>query len=338
MRKLALPVGKCIPGMRTAEPIVNLQTGSVIVGQNQILTQIALNNLENFIHTEIWVYIDSWNDVWNVSEQLVRKYQDYTSAAKEVLTAPNITKNEINEIKTLAKGIEKDFKDNYSILGCVSLIREGDDTVYAHTMNVTFLAMLLARWMRYDRETLDKVCIGALLHDIGKIQLSKQLRNKQYDFLKEEYDEFKKHTILGYNQLKLIKEIDQDVVRSVLNHHERCDGSGYPLRLTAPNINKITKIIAIADEYDTLKRKYHVFKAIHIMQTEMMQQLDTQMVLIFCNNLANYYIGVFVELNNGDIGEVVFIHPECVHRPLIKIKDKFIDLYEHPELEIVTIE
>lgn len=337
MQKLCLPVSKCKKGMLTAEPIVNLQTGSVIVGQNQILTEAILHNLENFIHTDIWVYISPSKNVWNLSDPLAEKYEMYTDVVKEVFSLPNITENEVSEIKVLAEEIQDDFKDNASILGCLNMIQEGDGTVYAHTMNVAFLAMLLARWMKCERQMIDKVCTSALLHDIGKLQLPVDLRNKQYNFSKDEYVEFKKHTIYGHSMLSKIKGIDQDVMKAVLSHHERCNGSGYPLRLTAPNIARIAKIIAIADEYDTLKRKYHSFEAIHIMQTEMMHELDTEMVLTFCSNLMNYYIGVSITLNTGESGEVIFIHPECMHRPLVKFQDKFIDLYEHPELEIIAI-
>ena len=85
MQKIIIPISKCIPGMTTAGPIIDLKTGTTIVGQNQELTSEHIKNIQNFIHTDIWVYIDSFNKVWNLPSETIENYKKYTTALMTVV-------------------------------------------------------------------------------------------------------------------------------------------------------------------------------------------------------------------------------------------------------------
>lgn len=339
MQKIILPVSKCIPGMITAQPIVNLQTGTVIVGQNQILTESTLEMIQNFIHTDIWVYLDSFNKVWDLPSETIENYRKYSHALKSVLGNPKEgTSVDMDELENICDSITTEFNSNHVLIGCTNLMKSLEENLYAHSMNVAFISVLIAKWIKLDPELFPNLIKAALLHDIGCINLPFSPISQRESFDKDMQAEYEKHPIYSYNIVSKIKDIDQSVAKAILAHHERTDGSGFPLKITAPYINTLAKIIGLADEYELLRTKHHIFDTLKILQTEMISKLDTYMLLTFCQTIANYYVGVYVTLSTGDIGEVVFINTTNVYRPLVKVKNKYIDLMDWPSIQIVSVD
>jgi HD-GYP domain-containing protein (c-di-GMP phosphodiesterase class II) len=125
-------------------------------------------------------------------------------------------------------------------------------------------------------------------------------------------------------------------------HHERCDGSGYPLGLGEDRINKYAKIVAIADVYDamTAARIYRgplcPFKVISIFETEGLQKYDGKYILTFLEHIATTYMNNRVRLSNGKEGEVVFMNRNSLSKPMIKCGKTFIDLSKEPDIYIET--
>ena len=339
MQKVILPISKCIPGMVTAQPIVDMQTGVIIIGQNQELTKDNLQNINKFIHTDIWVYLDSFNKVWNLPPETIENYKKYSNALTNVignLASPD--DKSFKEFEELCDHLSSDFNQNHALLGCTNLIKQLDYTTYTHSLNVAFLSKLICRWTGIDNETSLNVTKAALLHDIGGINLAFDMINKTENLSFEERAEYEKHPIYSYNIVSKMHDLDSSVCKGILAHHERCDGTGFPLKLTSPYINNVAKVISIADRYELLRKRHHIFDTLKILLTDDLTKFDANMLLTFCNNIANYYIGVFVTLSTGEIGEVVFINPKCIYRPMIKINEKFINLYECPTITIVDIE
>jgi HD-GYP domain-containing protein (c-di-GMP phosphodiesterase class II) len=339
MQKIILPISKCIPGMVTAQPIIDMQTGATIIGQNHMLTEDNLDNLQKFIHADIWIYLDSFDKVWNLPPETIENYKKYSKALEATIghmaQSPDASSDRFEDIYT---HIVADFTNNHNLVGCTNLIKQLDYTIYTHSLNVSFLAMLICKWTHQDEELLINAVKAALLHDIGGINLAFDMINKTEQLSYAELAEYEKHPIYSYNIVSKIQELDPSIAKGILAHHERFDGTGFPIKLTATSINKVAKILAIADTYETLRKKHHIFDTLKILLTDGLTKFDPNMLLTFCNNIANYYIGVYVTLDSGEIGEVVFIHPKCVYRPIIKINSHYIDLYEVPSKRIIDIE
>lgn len=100
----------------------------------------------------------------------------------------------------------------------------------------------------------------------------------------------------------------------------------------------VCTICGYIHEGDAAPEKCPIFDTLKILLTEDIACLDTDKLLTFCNHVANYYIGVFITLSNGVIGEVVFINPKCIYRPIVKVNENFINLYETPSIGITSIE
>lgn len=339
MQKIIIPISKCIPGMITAQPIINLKTGTTIVGQNQELSEESISNLQNFIHTDIWIYLDSSEKVWKLPEETIENYKKYSEILMSVIgTKDTITEMKVEDFKTLCKDLPVTFSSNYSLIGCTNLIEQLDYNTYNHSLNVAFIAILICKWANLSSETTSLAIQASLLHDIGKLNLSFDGYSDPSTWTVDQRLEYEKHSIYSYNVVNKIKDLDPVVAKAVLGHHERCDGTGFPLHLTSPYINTVGKILGLADTYEMLHTKHHIFDTIKILLTDQLTGFDPKLLLNFCSNVANYYIGSFVTLNTGDIGEVVFIHPHCTYRPIIKINDRFINLYDEPSITIESIQ
>ncbi|WP_054742582.1 HD-GYP domain-containing protein [Cellulosilyticum ruminicola] len=341
MQKIILPISKCIPGMITAQPIVDLKTGSTIIGQNQMLTEEFLNTLPNFIYNDIWVYLDSFTKVWNLPDEMIEKYKKYSEALTAVLghfqdVAENHVDLNLDDFNKYCSQLSMDFKENYNLLGCTNLITQLDYSTYTHSLNVAFLAVLICRWCKLGKDLENLALQTGLLHDIGKLNL---LNPSTSDILSpNELIEYEKHPIYGFNITSKIKDLNPEISKAILAHHETCNGTGFPLRLSAPYISKLTKIISLADAYDTLHNQYHIFETLRILLEDELTCFDPELLFTFCNIIANYYIGVFVKLNTGEIGEVVFINPKCVYKPMIRLNGRYINLFTEKQYSIIDLQ
>ena len=341
MQKIILPISKCIPGMITAQPIVDLKTGTTILGQNQILTEEFLNNLPNFIYTDIWIYLDSFEKVWNIPNETIenyRKYSNVLSALLSTLNESSKTSSElyITDLNDLCKQLPIDFTQNYSLIGCTNLMEQLDYATYRHSLNVAFLSVLICRWCHLGEKFEEMAITAGLLHDIGTINLSAIPAERR--LTADELSEYEKHPIYSYNITQKIKNLDPEIGKAILAHHENCNGTGFPLHLSSPYISKLAKVIALADGFDLLRSKHHIFETLRILLEDEITTYDPELLLTFCQNIANYYIGVFVTLSTGDIGEVVFINPRCVYKPIIKINNQYINLFDEKNITITNIE
>ena len=132
-----------------------------------------------------------------------------------------------------------------------------DSYTNGHSTRVAEYSVMLAKQMGYTGEKLEQLQYAALLHDIGKIGVPREIINKTSRLTDEEYEIIKTHPVIGANILNEISEIP-DIAIGARWHHERYDGKGYPDRLKADEIPEIARIIGVADAYDamTSKRSY----------------------------------------------------------------------------------
>ena len=203
--------------------------------------------------------------------------------------------------------------------------------------------MLIGKWMKFSPSMIESLLLAGLLHDIGKMKIDPKILHKPGPLTPSEFEEMKKHPQYSYDLLKYHPEISLDVKVGILMHHERMDGSGYPYSVYGDNINDIAKVLAIADTYDAMiserpyKKKQSPFDVMKLIQEGVFGKMDTKMLLCFLNNVANYYLDVYVLLNTGQIGQVVAINPTCVYRPIIKVDNQYIDLLTERSITIVEL-
>ncbi len=338
MQKIIIPASKCIPGMITAGPVIDLKTGTTIVAANQELTPSQIKNILNFVHTDIWVYLDSFDKVWGLSKETIESYQKYSNTLIAVVKGLNDGElSAITDFEDFSNNIPIEFKANHSLLGCTNLIEQLDYNTYNHSLNVAFIALLICRWCNFDEHFTACAIKAGLLHDIGVLNLSFNPFDTKEPWTSDQKAEYEKHPIYSYNMVNKLRDLDPQISKAILAHHERCDGSGYPVHISAPYINQLGKVLALADYYETLKNKAHIFEILRTLLIDHITEFDPKLLLTFCTYIATYYVGTFVILSNGLIAEVVFINPNCVYRPIVKVNDEFINLYDDPSIDIVAL-
>lgn len=215
-------------------------------------------------------------------------------------------------------------------------MRHVDDLTFAHSLNVALICNVLAEWQGMSKEEIELATLCGLLHDIGKLVLPEEIINKKEPLTFEEREIFKKHPYEGFKILKS-KGVDPHIANAALMHHERCDGKGYPVGYSADKIDKYAKLVSIANDYDvttsskTDSKTPCPFSVIEMLEKEGLRKYDSFFVMTFLENIINSFISNTVQLNDGRIGEVVFVNKQHPSRPLIKCPNNtFIDLTKEP--------
>jgi HD-GYP domain-containing protein (c-di-GMP phosphodiesterase class II) len=250
---------------------------------------------------------------------------------------------DLTDIRTMSKEILDSFNDYGSILKSITNSRNIDEYLMRHCVNVALLSSMLGTWLNFSKTDLTLLTYTAFLHDIGKTKVNSNVLNKSSKLTKSELEEVKKHSIYSYELVKNIPFLDNSVSLGVLMHHERLDGSGYPLGLKEDKISTFAKIIGITDIFDamtsdrTYSKRQNPFKVLEIMQHDCMGLLDYNYLSTFIKQMANYYTGEMVNLSDGSIGKIVKIDLNNISRPLISVNSNFIDLNKEKDLFILEL-
>lgn len=337
------------PGMVLFEDIFNA-SGAVILCKDTVLDEryiekLALNEVEKVkirLSENNGLFAAKENEniksiydkkkIYEFREKYIGKVDEVTQVIKEIGRGGFVDIQHVNQI---SRHIIREFNTLSDVLNYLHLVRPLDDYTYSHSLNVSLMSIIIGKWLNLSEDEIDEIATAGLLHDIGKTKIADQLLRKPGKLTREEFEEIKKHTILGYMMLENVADATGNIKYSVLMHHEKIDGSGYHVGALDHEIPLFPKIIAIADIYDamTSNRAYRdkmcPFEVIKNFEMETFGKLDTKVLTVFLKNIANTYLGDYVELNTGEIGEIVFINPNRVWQPIIKFGDEYIDLSKH---------
>lgn len=226
-----------------------------------------------------------------------------------------------------------------SVFDMLQCMREYDNSTFAHCINVALICNVAARWVNMSETETRTATACGLFHDIGKLQIPQAILSKPASLTPAEYDIIKKHPLEGY-QLLQKQGIDEHVCNAALMHHERCDGTGYPLGLKGPKIDPFAKLVSIADVYDamTAARVYRgplcPFTVIELFEKEGLQKYEPQYIMTFLENVVNTYILNRCRLSNGQEGEIIYINKSNLSRPMVQCNGEYINLAEKPDLSI----
>ncbi len=249
----------------------------------------------------------------------------------------------MSELYALTSNVMDKIKSKSEIFTYLGFLESFDEGTFTHSNNVSLLCNIFGRWLGFNAQELENITVAGIVHDIGKTQVNQEILNKPSKLTPEEFEEIKKHTVLGYRIIEH-QEMPNEIKLAALMHHEKIDGSGYPTGAKDEQINKYAKIVAICDIYDAMtanrvyRKKILPFDVIKTFERNSYGQLDTRFLLIFIQNIAYNYIGSWVELSNGHEGEIVFINRNNLSRPMIKLNNQeIIDLSVNPDILITNL-
>lgn len=238
--------------------------------------------------------------------------------------------------------IIKEGRNGMHIFEMLHGIRNYDDMTYVHSLNVSLICSVFAGWLKMSKEETKILTQAGLLHDVGKMLITKDIISKPARLTEDEYEEVKTHSIKGYQVLKDLN-LDVRVKYASLMHHEKCDGSGYPNGFKSNQIEDFSKIVAIADVYDamTSNRTYRQaicpFDVVENFERDGFLKYDPGYLMIFLERIVQSYLHNAVRLSDGREGEVVMINKLSLSRPVIRCGNSYIDLSKEQRLSIDSI-
>ena len=184
----------------------------------------------------------------------------------------------VSQMRTISKmndDLQKAYIDSIEILR--HTVEAKDPYTKGHSDRVSEYAVLLGKKLNLSDEDIEKLRIGGLFHDIGKIGIPDSILLKESNLADEEYTKIKEHPIIGYNMLQHATMF-KNILDIVKHHHERFDGNGYPDKLAGSNIPYLARITSIVDSFDamTSKRSYRDSLPMDVVKSEILENLGSQ--------------------------------------------------------------
>lgn len=217
------------------------------------------------------------------------------------------------------------------------------DTLVRNSVLCAMTSYQLAKWNKFPEKDWLPIAMAGLLHDIGNVKVDQALLNKPSNLTSEEMQEMRQHTLYGFKMLEGSTSLNQGVWLAALQHHERIDGSGYPMKVKGDKIHPYAKIVAIADMYHamTSHRNYRKAESPYLVLEELhagsFGRLDPFYVQTFIERTTQFHNGVFVKLNDNRIGEIVFSDRNNPTRPMVSINGDIVNLAQKRQLFICEV-
>lgn len=249
------------------------------------------------------------------------------------------------DIKSIVDTILGMIYENNQTLYCMTELMGTDMYTYYHSAEVAILSMMVARSMGLNNTFIEKIGVGAMLHDIGKMNIDAAILNKIDPLTTEERELIKKHPQMGYDMLKESLNVSPISRQIVLLHHEKLNGSGYPLGLQSQEIPIAVRVVTMCDIFNAItsnrsyKPRLNADLALELLRTETVYELDREVFHHLLKVVNIYPKGSLVELTDGRVGMVIEENKMVQTRPVVQIvengqKKEIVDLMMHLTLFI----
>lgn len=223
---------------------------------------------------------------------------------------------------TVTSDLMKAINENEAIAVDINALKTSDEYTFKHSVDVATMSMIVAKKQGMSQQDVYNIGIAGLLHDMGKSKIPLEILNKPDRLTDEEFAIMKQHPLLGYQILKEKNEFAQTISFAVLQHHEKMNGRGYPMGVTADKIVPYAKILSVVDVYDALvterpyKKAFSQRTAVEMVMS-MSEELDLDAMKNFLASVILYPVDSTVELSNGEKARVVKNNPATALRPTV---------------------
>ena len=353
--------GELQPGMVIAKD-VHTKAGLLLLNSGEEVTADSIEKLKN--NDVSFVFIKekkdfekklgkpvSYSDERYSYYEKVQQSQDYkifrgkfSSGVVKLRGTLNriVDGNPDADLETTARKIMGDLimpEGSLPTFDLLSNLRRFDDVCFVHSLNVAMLAGLLAQWLGCSPKEIAIAQECGLYHDIGKLTIPSEIISKPGKLTDEEFEIMSNHPVAGY---EILKEMNANphVLNAALQHHQKLDGSGYPVPFNPKRIDPYARLIALVDIYDaiTSARSYRgmvcPFKVIQMFEDDGIQKYDAGMYTIFLRHIADNFIGTRVMLNDGREAKVLMTNKVYLSKPMVVSGSEFIDLSKRRDLYI----
>ncbi|MBU3170551.1 diguanylate cyclase [Clostridium estertheticum] len=229
----------------------------------------------------------------------------FKSADDALYRAKFFDKNRVESYTSIVEELKIDTEGEHidiitSIKTLISVINAKDKYTYGHVERVVIYSRLLADKLKVSEKNKKELIYGAYMHDIGKINIPKEILNKNMPLTPDEWEIMKQHSVNGVEIIKSVESL-KEIAPLILHHHERYDGNGYPDNLKGKEIPYLVRMLTVVDCFDamTSSRPYNIRKT----YKEAIEELKRCSGKQFDKEIADSFIEVIRE-NENRIGNV----------------------------------
>jgi HD-GYP domain-containing protein (c-di-GMP phosphodiesterase class II) len=326
--------------------------GTLLIGEGTVLLDSHIENLANFqikMEDIIAVPIDLPLPKRPASDSTAAAAKLKMKQASEHLSQIDhyVHHNGIVPIADVEEKVLpfiKEASERYNLFQVIFALKEQGDYRYKQIIGVAVLATTLGKRLGMKEEELALLMTAASLYDIGSITLPSALINKPEKYGVHDYAIMKQHTILGHKLLTESK-VDPRIAVVALQHHEREDGSGYPTGVKSEEIDRFSKIVALADVYMAMisdrpyRPAFTFFEVIEQIHEQILHnKFDPVIGLTFLDLLITKQTGCDVLLSDNRRGKILLTNVNYPSKPLIVLEDQeFLDLSKTDGISIKEI-
>lgn len=280
--------------MKLAQPIYD-ENERILLNIGTVLKENYIKRLYEMNVTEVYIDDESSQDI-----EITKVIDDRVKikGRKALRKIINDIKKEkyfsIDEVEKVVDEIIEEIYLNNDYLLYFGDLRVNSDAMYGHSLNVTVISIAIGSFLSYNKYDMQKLGLGAVLHDIGKASLNNDTAWKNP--LEQKDKDFCSHPELGYRLFRERTDVSPLTKYAVLAHHERIDGKGYPLGLFGENILIEAKILSLADAFDAMTsyRPYRTvmtpMEALDEINKNLGTQFDSYVGKLFMDMIKNEYV------------------------------------------------
>ncbi len=232
---------------------------------------------------------------------------------------------DIDGIEDMADGLIDSIVSNRNTLCMMTVLKSQDNYLYEHSVNCSVLMGIFARHMKLSIDIIHDLVTGAILHDIGMIEVPQDIIEKPGKLTPPEEKEMQRHIVVGRKILEKNRGVPAIAFEVCKQHHERLDGQGYMLKIHSHQINQYGRVGAIVDIYDALtsNRSYReAFSPAGAMK-KMLElgggHLDAKLVYQFIQCINIYPVGSLVQLDDSRVGVVHELNVFKKDKPKVRV-------------------
>ncbi len=326
-------------GMELTDDVFAANGTTILITKGGVLDEPKLTRLRKFLKSgsNVVVSLGAYKDMMTnkesfdpLSPEMLEQSTGYSILAGGVKGFMSTTKLVEDVSPEMANSIvdEMAFKINTidlaSLLQCINVPRPVEEQLERHITNVGLLNGMLGKWYGLPDTDIDELVMAGIVHDVGKTKIPSEILDAPRKLTAEEFEVIKMHPVYSEELLSRHEIFTQRVIDAAKCHHEKVDGSGYPLGLTGDKIPVFAKITAITDIYDAMVSK-RCYKGDNNPLTILAQfneggfiGLDEELTGLFVGKMATEFVGKKVLMNDQTIATITMVPPFDVGFPIVE--------------------
>jgi putative nucleotidyltransferase with HDIG domain len=322
-----IAVKELVPGMAIGEPVLSA-SGKVLLGKDVVIAPRTISLLTMWNVSHVFVSSEATSPSANsdpeqttvredgLTEEFTDFFKEYDSLVTTAVHSFDFIRNTkqipIQELKETSFGIYSTVLSTGPAIMDYLLVSDYNiaDKITRHSVMVAYISTIIGRKLKLSDAQIHVLCLAGLLHDIGKLVVPKDADSDP-----------RAHVIHGAKLLQYVPSLPQEVLLSVLQHHEYMDGSGFPLGSANEKIHLFARIIAVADlfhQHAYSGEEANPLPVLEYMTKEMFDKLDQGVCQPFIRYIRDCLINSPVLLSDGRTGLIIFFNTNHLDKPVIK--------------------